>query len=759
MDLPDVMTIRSIDRSVDVHDLMVQAKKYLTSKQYIKQMRQIAKDLKAATDPLAQKEQVDNFNTLITGMVRGSFERTLVRIAVKGHLIDSEEERRRKYIKPGNQLEEVHITSNEIDNILRRYDAYVQFMDRAFADRLNRSLGALVHDFQRGSNSEGEISLSTKPFLTYLIALRSSGGNISADSDSSAPSVSSLQGIPDVIPNISVSQPESGSNTALLTVTHREGILLESPFDLAPRSDNVPDGVSNGLWYGFQDLAKFIMAYHLTGDPESPSRVSLINMIAMEFSSVILLKVINFFRAVNNEMTSDDYAGAVELIGSTSGELEVVLGANPEDELLDLQNRPPKLAERPLDLRAALHKVIVNLEKAEELEIGAYRFRKRTRSFAMTGTGQGNMVLLPVSIQARGGKLLLKSKYKDMRFEKTIRLVEVKSSVGMDENDPFFAFMQNKSIKKLSSKGIYELLHGLEFFKEFSVYEKTKMSEFASSFKVYRKGEIILRENSRDMAFFVMIKGHVRAHKGGHNLAKFAPGEMFGDVAFLTGTPQTMTIESLTNVLVMRVDQEMFTSLGPESREKFKNHIIKRQARSISDIIEQMQGGKGDKAAPPARPATPKQTPRDGDMADIAIDDAIAMINEVNFFDKFSAFEKRRIIALFTSFRTFPAKSPILLEGMSDSAFFIPMTGEVQVHKGDKVFVDLGPGEFFGGLAQMIDEPRTTSVRSKGEVLLLRLDPTIFEKLGPEIREKIKDQFIAKLTARLIKLSESLEKA
>jgi hypothetical protein len=180
---------------------------------------------------------------------------------------------------------------------------------------------------------------------------------------------------------------------------------------------------------------------------------------------------------------------------------------------------------------------------------------------------------------------------------------------------------------------------------------------------------------------------------------------------------------------------------------------------SLNETINKIQRSGGHSASDTVQSTVESQDKVDGSVANIDRDEAITMINNLSFFDKFSVFEKRRMIALFTSFRTYPANSEILLEGMSDSAFFIPITGEVQVHKGGTVFVTLGAGEFFGGLAHMLDEPRITNVRSKTDVLVLRLDPKLFAKLGPEIREKIKDQFIYKLTSRLVKIKEAISAA
>ncbi|MBF0381141.1 MAG: cyclic nucleotide-binding domain-containing protein [Magnetococcales bacterium] len=756
MDLPEVQTNISGDNSIIITDLTTHSKKYLTSKAYIREMRQIDKDLKSASQKHEQAAQVQKFNALITRMVRGSFERTLVRIGVKYHLLDTEKARRKKIISEKSHLDDVEITSNEIDNILKRYDSYAQFLDRAFKDRLERSLDSIVQDFQRGSNAEDIKNLTTKPYLTYLIALRSSGGTIGTDSDSAAPKISALLGIPDVVPSITVLQPTPGATDAKLKITHLEGILLEDTFALAPRADNVPDGVSNGMWYGFQDLAKFIMGYHLTGDSDSVKKQDQINAIVTEYSEIILLTVINFYRALNRSPVSNSFEGAVDLVGKSSGVLEVVMGANQDDELLDLRKRPGYVDVKPLDLRATLHKVIVSLEKNKDLEVGAYRFNKRTRSFAMTGTGKESMVLLPISILAKDGLLLIRGKYKDIKFEKSIRLAPSKFGAGGD--DPY-GIMAQKTVKKLSQKAIAELVNGLPFFREFSNYEKTKIVEYRDNFKIYRKEEHILRENSSDIAFFVLIKGHVRAHKGGCNLAKYSSGDIFGEIAFLTHDPHIMTIQAATNVLVLKVDQDMFSKLGPESREKFKDNIIMRQAKSLTRTINRAQPNSNEKNDDSSKKPVATKVEDSGEVAKIARDDAFAMVNKLNFFDKLSSFEKRRIVALFTSFRSYPANSEILHEGMLDSAFFIPISGEVQVHKGGVVYVELGPDEFFGGLANMINEPRTTGIRCKTDVLVMRLDPEIFGKLGPEIREKIKDQFISKLTERLVKIVEKVGQA
>ncbi len=434
---------------------------------------------------------------------------------------------------------------------------------------------------------------------------------------------------------------------------------------------------------------------------------------------------------------------------------------NRQDELLDLHNRRDTTTVEAMDLRAELRTIIVNLEREGTVDMGIYRFKQRMRSLAMTGgSGKGSLVLLPIKMLAKGGVLMMRAKYNEENFEKAIRLIEQDvNSVGDD--DPF-GLQVKKTVKKLSKKAIYELVHNLSFFKTFSNYEKTKISEFDDSFTIYRKGDVILREDSNDIAFFIVIKGHVRALEGGSKFTKHASGAMFGEMAFLTDKPQSMTVEALTNVLILRVDKEMFSQLGPESREKFKYHIIDRQVRNLAAMTRRMQQKLHDDdrpAAANAQAAPPEHTDLDGEVANIEREEAIAMVDGLSFFDKFSVFEKRRMIAFFTSFRTYKPNSEIIREGDTDTSFFILINGEVQVVKGDSVIVNLGHGEVFGEMAYLINEPRTTSVRSQGEVLAMRLDPKLTDKLGPEIREKIKDKFIAKLTDRMVTTMDMMMKA
>lgn len=759
LELPDVQANPLDGKNSLFGALAGQAKKTFTSKNFIRHIRQISKDIEACDDKDQQQKIVKKLDTLVTKVVAEAFELAIVTIAIKGYLIQTEQDSRQTLGYELKQVIEAPITNHELENMIKRYEGYAAFLGRSYTDRLEKPLDALLQDFQHGANDDNERGITTKPFLTYLIALRSSGGKVSAQTDS-APAASSLQGLPDAIPDILVSQPEPDKAQAVVRLIHREGVLLEAPFILAPRSHEVPEGLSNGLWFAVQDLAKFIMGYYLTGETVHAKDRRQGHAIIHSFTNTILLKVTNLFRDLNKMQTSDSFELADEVIGKSSALLEMIPGANPEDEYLDFRKRPGHISEEPLNIKHALRKIIVDLEKDGTVDMGSYRFKQRVRSFAMSGMGvKGeSKALLPIKMLARGGLLLIRSEYNNEVLEKSVRLVKSEDLEGVTtvlhgkENDQFTLAKKTVVTKRLSRAAIYKLIQSLPYFGQFSEYEKTKLSEFDTSFKLYRKGDTILRQESKDIAFFVVIKGHVRSLKRGTDLRKYGPGDMFGEMAFLTNKPQTSTVESLTNLLVLRVDQEMFSKMGPESREKFKDHIIARQVRSLAETTNRMQA-KMQSGGNTTRVAEPDPTVKgdsEGAVADIARDKAFAMIDKLAFFAHFSTFEKRRMCAFFTSFRTYQADSDIIREGMTDTSFFLLIHGQVQVIKGDTFIVDFGPGEVFGEMAFLINEARSTTVRSKEEVLVLRLDSEVIDRLGSAIREKIKDQLITKLTERLV---------
>lgn len=65
----------------------------------------------------------------------------------------------------------------------------------------------------------------------------------------------------------------------------------------------------------------------------------------------------------------------------------------------------------------------------------------------------------------------------------------------------------------------------------------------------------------------------------------------------------------------------------------------------------------------------------------------------------------------------------------SDGRVFVVRSGEVQVHLGENTVETLGPGEMFGELAIVDDGPRSATIVSSGETVVVPIDRQRFRSL------------------------------
>jgi CRP/FNR family cyclic AMP-dependent transcriptional regulator len=98
-----------------------------------------------------------------------------------------------------------------------------------------------------------------------------------------------------------------------------------------------------------------------------------------------------------------------------------------------------------------------------------------------------------------------------------------------------------------------------------------------------------------------------------------------------------------------------------------------------------------------------------------------------------------------TRVETHPPGHVILREGRVGTAFYLVVSGQVEVVKGlagpePKVVAKLGPGDFFGEIAALIHVTRSASVRAVVETKCLvihRMDLDSFIERYPDITAKV----------------------
>jgi CRP-like cAMP-binding protein len=113
------------------------------------------------------------------------------------------------------------------------------------------------------------------------------------------------------------------------------------------------------------------------------------------------------------------------------------------------------------------------------------------------------------------------------------------------------------------------LLRNAALFSELGVEDLAQVAELAVP-RTFAPGEVVFREGDESDTCYVIRTGHARAvleHPDGRSitLARFGPGEIFGELAMLGEEPRSATVESLE-------ETEAIAILGPDMRRLLRAH-------------------------------------------------------------------------------------------------------------------------------------------------------------------------------------------
>jgi CRP-like cAMP-binding protein len=125
---------------------------------------------------------------------------------------------------------------------------------------------------------------------------------------------------------------------------------------------------------------------------------------------------------------------------------------------------------------------------------------------------------------------------------------------------------------------ILPIINRLGFFDSFTTNDKRQMVSDDAHFRVYASGETLIRQGSSDRSLFIILTGTVNVTEasGEMTLAVLRPGDIFGEMAFLTDTRRSATVTARESVIALKLDQQMFEKLATDIREKFKDKIIEK---------------------------------------------------------------------------------------------------------------------------------------------------------------------------------------
>jgi CRP-like cAMP-binding protein/Zn-dependent protease len=209
------------------------------------------------------------------------------------------------------------------------------------------------------------------------------------------------------------------------------------------------------------------------------------------------------------------------------------------------------------------------------------------------------------------------------------------------------------------------------------------------SLRTFAKGQPVVRQGDRAEAFFLVRTGTLQVvdqdEKTGNErvLRTLGRGESFGELGLVQGSPRAATVRAVEESQVFEIDKGTFDRL-------------------LADMIH----------VPEFAPTL----------------QAVSELRELPSFAYLEPDELTELLELGEWVNVQPGEI-VVEQGAVGDAFYAIRSGQVDIVKDGEVVNTLGPGQFFGEVALLLDVPRTATVRARTPVRAYRLTREGFDRL------------------------------
>ncbi len=120
---------------------------------------------------------------------------------------------------------------------------------------------------------------------------------------------------------------------------------------------------------------------------------------------------------------------------------------------------------------------------------------------------------------------------------------------------------------------LLEQLSTIELFSELSARELKKLVSFMTPVTV-KPGRDLTVQGTPGRDFMIIAEGEASVRRNGRLIATLGPGDFFGELAVIAGTPRTATVTAETEMVVEALNRREFTSMLDESPRLAKKILV-----------------------------------------------------------------------------------------------------------------------------------------------------------------------------------------
>ncbi|SLM30149.1 conserved hypothetical protein [Desulfamplus magnetovallimortis] len=138
----------------------------------------------------------------------------------------------------------------------------------------------------------------------------------------------------------------------------------------------------------------------------------------------------------------------------------------------------------------------------------------------------------------------------------------------------------------------------------FATLSRSDMSYLSSRidyiFDYFGEDDILIKEGSASTSFFILIKGTAKVtfnNSPDEIVTILNPGDIFGEMSYLTGKPRSANVTACSDVMVMQLSSNSLQELPPKIRDIIKDKLIELMTTRLKSMTSDDSEAESNKPA------------------------------------------------------------------------------------------------------------------------------------------------------------------